>query len=68
MLESVTYPDQLLVVHATDADAQLSDVDREKGYSTIRYLLRGENSDLFTMDPESGIMKVNNYCVTYKVC
>ncbi|XP_068630269.1 cadherin-87A [Battus philenor] len=58
VLESVTYPEHLLTVKATDADLVLTDEDRRKGYSEVRYLLKGENSDLFVIDNVTGVIQV----------
>ncbi|KPI98094.1 Cadherin-23 [Papilio xuthus] len=58
VLESVTYPEQLLTVKANDADLVLTDEDRRKGYSDVRYLLRGDNSDLFVIDNVTGVIQV----------
>lgn len=43
---------------ATDADAVLTEEDKIMGYSSIRYLLKGENSELFAIDQEIGVIKV----------
>ncbi|XP_045534163.1 cadherin-23 [Papilio machaon] len=58
VLESVTYPEQLLTVKANDADLVLTDEDRRQGYSDVRYLLRGDNSDLFVIDNVTGVIQV----------
>ncbi|KAG7299357.1 hypothetical protein JYU34_016291 [Plutella xylostella] len=58
VLESIKHPEQILVVKATDADAVLTDVDKEKGFSDIRYAIRGENSELFTIDNVTGIIQI----------
>ncbi|XP_013134373.1 PREDICTED: cadherin-23 [Papilio polytes] len=58
VLESVTYPEQLIIVKANDADLVLTDEDRRKGYSDVRYLLRGDNYDLFVIDNVTGVIQV----------
>lgn len=58
ILESVKYPEQFLTVKATDADAVLTDEDKVIGYSTVKYSLKGENADLFDLDPDTGVLKV----------
>ncbi|XP_075970125.1 cadherin 74A [Anticarsia gemmatalis] len=58
VLESVKYPETIVTVKAHDADAVLSDEDKLKGFSDIRYTLRGENSDLFKIDKVTGAIQV----------
>lgn len=59
VLESVKYPELIVTVKAHDADAVLTEDDKVKGYSEIRYTLRGENSDLFKIDNVTGAIQVN---------
>lgn len=47
-----------MTVKANDADAVLTEEDKIKGYSDVRYLLRGENSDLFTINNVTGVIQV----------
>ncbi|CAH2991920.1 unnamed protein product [Chilo suppressalis] len=58
VLESIQYPEVIVTVKAMDKDAVLTDDDKLKGFSEVRYLLRGENSDLFTIDNVTGIIQV----------
>ncbi|XP_026729820.1 cadherin-23 isoform X2 [Trichoplusia ni] len=58
VLESVKYPELIVSVKAHDADAVLTDEDKTKGYSDIRYTLRGDNSDLFKIDNVTGSIQV----------
>ncbi|XP_053602394.1 cadherin-87A [Plodia interpunctella] len=58
VLESIKYPEQIVTVTALDADAVLTDLDRRNGYSDLRYSLRGENSDLFSIDNITGVIIV----------
>ncbi|KAL4713625.1 hypothetical protein ACJJTC_017666 [Scirpophaga incertulas] len=58
ILESAQHPEVLVTVKATDADAILTDEDKTNGYSDVRYLLRGENSDIFTINNATGIIQV----------
>ncbi|XP_049865838.1 cadherin-23 [Pectinophora gossypiella] len=58
VLESVVYPEQVLTAKATDADGVLTEEDKLKGYSDIRYTLRGDNSDLFIIDNITGVIQV----------
>lgn len=53
-----------MIVKASDADKVLTDDDKINGYSDIRYTLRGENSNLFTIDSITGVIQVNNICIT----
>lgn len=62
VLESVKYPEQIATIKATDADAVLIEADKTKGFSDIIYTLRGENSDLFIIDNETGTIQV---CLTF---
>ncbi|KAL0840760.1 hypothetical protein ABMA28_015943 [Loxostege sticticalis] len=58
VLESIQHPELLVTVKANDADAVLTEEDKIKGYSDVRYLLRGENSDLFTINNVTGVIQV----------
>ncbi|XP_059061390.1 cadherin-23 [Achroia grisella] len=58
VLESVKHPEQVVTVKATDADAVLTENDKHKGYADIRYTLKGENSDLFSIDNVTGVIKI----------
>ncbi|XP_063531882.1 cadherin-23 [Cydia strobilella] len=58
VLESIKDQEQILTVTASDADAVLTEEDKAKGYSDIRYTLRGENSDLFTINNVTGVIKL----------
>lgn len=65
VLESIKDQEQILTVTATDADAVLTDEDKTKGYSELRYTLRGDNSDLFTINNVTGVIKVDNILKTF---
>lgn len=58
VLESVKYPEQILTVKANDADAVLTEEDKIKGFSDVRYTLRGDNADLFIIDNITGVIQV----------
>ncbi|XP_050671945.1 cadherin-23 [Leptidea sinapis] len=58
VLESIQYPEQVGVVKAEDKDAVLSAEDKEKGYADVRYVLRGDNRELFVIDNVTGVIKV----------
>ncbi|XP_013185198.1 cadherin-87A [Amyelois transitella] len=58
VLESIKHSEQIVKVTASDADAVLTENDRLNGYSSLTYSLRGENSDLFTIDNVTGIIQV----------
>ncbi|XP_052751367.1 cadherin-23 [Galleria mellonella] len=58
VLESIKHPEQIVTVKATDADAVLSEDDKLKGYADIRYTIKGENSDLFSIDNVTGVIKI----------
>lgn len=60
VLESIKYPEQIVTVKAHDADAVLTEEDKVRGYSDIRYTLRGENSDLFKIDNVTGAIQVTS--------
>lgn len=60
VLESVIHPEVIVTVKANDADAVLSEEDQIKGYSEIRYTLRGGNSDLFIINNITGAIQVKN--------
>lgn len=60
VLESIKYPELILTVKANDADKVLTEEDKINGYSDIRYLLRGENSNLFTIDNITGVIQVSH--------
>lgn len=65
VLESIKDQEQILTVTATDADAVLTDEDKTKGYSELRYTLRGDNSDLFTINNVTGVIKVDNILTNF---
>lgn len=65
VLESIKDQEQILTVTATDADAVLTDEDKTKGYSELRYTLRGDNSDLFTINNVTGVIKVDNILINF---
>lgn len=48
-----------MTVKANDGDAVLTEEDKTKGYSDVRYLLRGENSELFTINNVTGVIQVS---------
>lgn len=65
VLESIKDQEQILTVTATDADAVLTDEDKTKGYSELRYTLRGDNSDLFTINNVTGVIKVDSILINF---
>ncbi|PSN50227.1 hypothetical protein C0J52_07794 [Blattella germanica] len=54
VLESAKHPQAILTVKARDLDIN----DNTTGYGAIRYSLSGESSNLFVIDPISGIIVV----------
>lgn len=60
VLESVKYPETIVIVKAYDADAVLSEEDKLNGFSDIRYTLRGENTELFKIDNITGAIQVKS--------
>lgn len=60
VLESIKNPDQVATVSAEDRDAILSDIDKETGYSDVRYALKGENTELFVIDNVTGVIQVSS--------
>lgn len=58
VLESVKHPEHIVSVKANDADAVLTEQDKLEGYSDIRYALRGENSELFTINNVTGAIQI----------
>lgn len=58
VLESIRHPEQILTVQAKDADAVLTEEDKQFGFADVRYTLRGENSDLLRIDNVTGVIQV----------
>lgn len=58
VLESIKYPELVATVSAEDKDAILTDIDKNSGYSDVRYGLRGENTELFVIDNITGVIQV----------
>ncbi|XP_072941019.1 cadherin-87A [Epargyreus clarus] len=58
VLESVKHPETVLTVKATDADAVLTEEDKANGYVDVRYVLRGENAELFSINNVTGVIQV----------
>ncbi|XP_047515658.1 cadherin-23 [Pieris napi] len=58
VLESIKHPEQVTTVKAEDKDAVLSDIDKESGYSDVRYALKGENTELFVINNVTGVLQV----------
>nr|XP_032511121.1 cadherin-23 isoform X1 [Danaus plexippus plexippus] len=58
ILESIKYPEQILTVNAKDTDAVLTDEDKKNGFSDVRYSIKGENSELLSIDSVTGVIQV----------
>ncbi|XP_039748897.1 cadherin-23 [Pararge aegeria] len=58
VLESIRHPEQILTVQAKDGDAILTDEDNSSGFADVRYLLRGENAELLTIDNITGVIQI----------
>ncbi|XP_063702044.1 cadherin-23 [Culicoides brevitarsis] len=58
ILESVKYPEPILTIHATDGDAEITEIDKKLGYNEIVYSLAGTNAPLFTIDNRTGVIRV----------
>lgn len=58
VLESVRYPEAIITIRATDADAVLTKDDERMGYNQITYSLAGTNAVLFTIDNKTGVISV----------
>ncbi|XP_068081067.1 cadherin-87A [Anabrus simplex] len=54
IMESVQHPNPILTVRASDRDSN----NNETGFGIINYSLTGENAQLFTIDPETGVITV----------
>ncbi|XP_045493126.1 cadherin-23 [Colias croceus] len=58
VLESILYPEAVVTVKANDKDAVLTKQDELNGYSDVRYMLRGENTELFVINNKTGEIQV----------
>ncbi|XP_038210910.1 cadherin-23 [Zerene cesonia] len=58
VLESILYPETVVTVKANDKDAVLTKQDEQNGYSDVRYMLRGENTELFVINNKTGEIQV----------
>lgn len=58
LTENTKYPAIALSVHARDADLELTPLDREIGYSRVRYSLSGSNAVYFTVNEETGLIQI----------
>ncbi|CAK1552466.1 unnamed protein product [Leptosia nina] len=58
VLESIIYPEHVVTVKAKDKDAVMTETDKAKGYSEVRYALRGENTELFVINESTGVIQV----------
>lgn len=58
VLESMKYPEMIVTVHATDNDIIKNDLDRKYGFNQISYSLAGQNNAQFTINNETGEIRI----------
>ena len=58
VLESDRYPHVVTTVRATDQDVVRTEKDTLLGYNVIRYSLFGSHSNLFTIDNQTGEIRI----------
>lgn len=58
LVENTKYPEKVLTVHAEDADATLTEVDKELGFNSISYSLSGPNAASFVIDNKTGAIQI----------
>lgn len=58
VVENSKYPENVLTVHATDNDAELTQQDRDIGYKKVRYSLSGSNAVNFVINEETGLIQI----------
>lgn len=58
ILETVRFPEKILTVTANDLDAAETKEEIQRGFGVIRYSLVGENSNLFVINNETGVIQV----------
>lgn len=58
IVENRKYPTNVLTVHANDADAERTDIDRDIGYSKVKYSLSGSNAGNFIINEETGLIQI----------
>lgn len=56
--ENVEYPEKVLTVYAHDADAELTELDKQIGYSRVYYSLLGSNAVYFIIGNSTGAIQV----------
>lgn len=64
ILESIKFPEIILTVKAVDLDPNNFPEEKEKGFGVVKYSLIGGNSNLFTIDADTGAIQVKNTNVT----
>lgn len=58
IVENSKYPENVLTVHAKDADAEWTQQDQEIGFKRIRYSLSGSNAVNFQIDENTGLIQI----------
>lgn len=58
IVENSKYPQNVLSVHAKDADAERSQQDQEIGFKRVRYSLSGSNAVNFQINESTGLIQI----------
>lgn len=58
IVENSEYPENVLTVHAKDADAEWTQQDQEIGFKRIRYSLSGSNAVNFQINAHTGLIQI----------
>lgn len=58
VIENVSYPTKVITVHATDADAVLTEYDRIIGFNSVSYSLTGQNAESFIINNKTGLIQI----------
>lgn len=58
VVENSKYPENVLTVHAKDADAEWTQQDQEIGFKRIRYSLSGSNAANFQINESTGLIQI----------
>lgn len=58
VMETAKYPTNIIMVKAHDADAILTEHDKDIGFNSILYSLSGPGADLFTINSTTGLIQI----------
>lgn len=58
VVENTKSPEKILTVQAHDADATLTDLDKELGFNSISYSLSGPNAASFVINSKTGVVQI----------